>query len=169
MTTYKHIKGGEELARALQEFPGKFQANVMRGGLRAGAKPIREDARSRARKHTGTMAEGIKIGSRLVGPNAIAYVKMTGAHAFLGPWMEYGVAAHALAPKKAQALLIAGGEFGGLFFAHAEHPGLRPEPFMRPALITQATNALQAVAAYARGRLTKEGINAPDVEVDELK
>jgi HK97 gp10 family phage protein len=55
------IQGGRELERALRALPGKVAKKIVRKALRAGAKPIQQDAKARAPKKTGKGAKSIKV------------------------------------------------------------------------------------------------------------
>ena len=92
----------------------------------------------------------------------VAKIKMTGKHAFVAPWLEYGVGAHQIAAKKGGWMA-----FGGVFAKSVQHPGIQPRPFMRPALDSRAQAAVVAAAEYTKKRLaTKHGLDTKDVEIE---
>ena len=126
---------------------------------------MREEARATAPYLTGALSKGIKVATRSRQGVVTALVKTTGPHAYLAPWLEYGTAAHRIAPARAKALFL-----GGMFVASVAHPGSRPKPFMRPAMDSHAGESVVAVGEYVKKRLTKAGINAASevqIEVDE--
>jgi HK97 gp10 family phage protein len=162
MSDLVQVKGLKELNQFLQQLPAKIERNVLRGALRAGARPVQQQAKANAPKDTGQLAAGIKISTGGKGGTVIAKVKLTGKHAFLGPWMEYGTAAHRIVAKGDGWLF-----FGGAFAKAINHPGIQPRPFMAPALYSQATPAVVAAAEYMKKRLaTKFGLDTSDVEIE---
>lgn len=47
------------------------------------------------------------------------------------------------------------------------HPGMKPRPFLRPALDSQAQNAVMMAAEYMKWRLsTKEGLDASGIVLE---
>lgn len=54
-----HVRGAEELRKKMRELPGRLGVNVLRSGLRAGAKLLRDAARARAPKKTGNLRDSI--------------------------------------------------------------------------------------------------------------
>lgn len=156
------VKGLKELNSFLQQLPAKLEQNVLRGALRAGAQPVAEDARDNAPEKTGELKAGIKVSTKSRRGRVTASVKLTGKHAYLGKWLEYGVAAHQITAGKGGWLF-----FGGNFARSVEHPGISPRPFMRPALEKRAQEAVLAAANYMKQRLaTKHGLDTSGVEVE---
>lgn len=156
------VKGLAELNRFLQQLPVKMEQNVLRGALRAGAKPVQESAKANAPVATGELRDGIKITTSSRKGRITATVKLTGKHAFLGNWLEFGVAAHEIVAKSGGVLV-----FGDTVARKVSHPGISPRPFMRPALETRATDAVLAAANYTKNRLaTKHGLDTAAVEIE---
>lgn len=163
MNELRHIKGGAELDKFLQDLPVKLEKNVLRGAMRAGAKVVLPVVQENAPKATGALALGVKISTSARAGRVMAKIKLTGKHAFLGKWFEFtGVKEHAIRAKNGGALF-----FGGIFVKTVDVKGFKAKPFMRPALETSATSAIAAVASYIKGRLTKQGLDTSDVEIDE--
>lgn len=165
MADLRHVKGLDQLQKFLDALPAKMEANIMRGGLRAGAMVMRAEAQTKAPNRTGVLSKGIKVSTRSSKGVVKAIVKTTGKHGYLAPWLEYGTAAHRIAPKRAKALFL-----GGIFVSSIEHPGSKPKPFMRPAMDSKASASLVAVGEYVKKRLTKEGFaqaSEVQLEVDE--
>lgn len=164
MNDLRHVKGLRQLGEFMQQLPVKLEKNVLRGALRAGAKPVQREAKANAPKDTGLLASGIKISTSGKGGTVIAKVKLTGKHAYLGNWMEYGTGAHRIVAKDNGWLYL-----GGLFAKSVEHPGIAPRPFMVPALYSQATPAVVAAAEYMKQRLsTKHGLDTADIEIEAV-
>lgn len=157
------INGLPELRAALTQIPGKLQRNVMRSALRAGAAVIRADARARVPVKTGTLRAGISVGTSSRGADVSAKVSTKGKHAYLAPWIEYGTAAHPIKGRKGGLLA-----FAGIVVRKVDHPGARPRPFMRPAMEASAPAALQAVFDKVRQRLTAQGLDTPEVDIEEV-
>lgn len=161
-----HVKGLADLGRALQEFPIKFERNVLRGALRAGMKPVRVQARANVVKQSGVLAKGLKVSTSSRGKMVYSKLKTSGAHDYIARFIEFGTARHWISAKNGGMLRIAGTNAEGgsfvTFKQRVDHKGSRALPFMRPALDTQATNAVTATGEYIRGRLTEQGINIQD-------
>ena len=157
-----NVKGLSELAKFLDELAPKLQKNIMRQALRAGMKPVQEDAKAHVAVASGLLQKGLKISTRIKGGTITASLKATGKHAYLARWIEFGTAAHRINPKKAKALSIGGG-----FAEGVDHPGSKAHAFMRPALDARAQDAVIAVAEYIKERLsTKEGLDTSGVLIE---
>lgn len=164
MATEIHVKGLAELQKYLDTLPAKVEKNVLRGSLRAGMKTVLPVAQQNlsASSKTGLLRAGLKLGTRTRGGTVTAFVKASGPHAYLAPWVEFGTKAHNIAAKKGGWL-----SFGGIFAKDVAHPGARPRKFLRPALDQQASAAVVAAAEYMKNRLaTKHGIDTSDVVID---
>jgi HK97 gp10 family phage protein len=174
------IKGLADLNKVLKTLPEKLERNVLRAAIREGAAVIMREAKANVPIATpnlenqtqyggyaGALRDSIRVSTRLRNGKVTASViaggkTKRGANVYYARWVEYGTAAHTILPAKVKSLF-----FGGKAFESVEHPGASPRPFMRPAMDTRATAALQAFADGVKKRLTKQGLEAPDVEVDE--
>ncbi len=157
-----HVRGLVDIQKFLDQLPAKLEANVMRGALRAGMKVVQPVAKSNVHSVSGLLAAGLKVGTRARGGVVTAYLKSTGKHGYLARWVEYGTAAHNIAAKRGGWL-----SFMGVFAKEVAHPGAKPRPFMRPALDSQAQNAVIAAAEYMRNRLaTKEGLDTAGIVIE---
>ncbi len=165
MTTI-NVKGLKELQRFLDQLPAKIEANILRSALRAAAKPIAESARQSApvgepsdtakrryRVYAGALRDSIRISSRIDRRNsnvtasvkAGGKVRKTGADVFYANFLEFGTNPHG----------------GG-----SQNPGIAPQPFMRPAIDSQAEAAVTAAGEYIKRRLAaKHGLNTADIEI----
>jgi len=164
----QHIKGLKELNAFLQQLPVKIERNVLRGALRAGAvKELLPEAQANlmgvGAVDTKELLNGLRVGTRAKGGIVTGYVKAGGPHAYLAHWVEYGVRAHNIAAKLKGWL-----SFGNVFVKEVAHPGIKPRPFMRPALDRSGTAAVNEAARYMRDRLeSKHGLDRfIDVEVE---
>lgn len=158
-----HVKGLSELDKYLSELTPKMERNVLRGAMRAGAKPVEAEVKANLPVKTGQLRAGVKTRTSARGGIAKATIRATGKHAYIAPWLEFGVGAHRIVAKAGKWLL-----FGGVFAKSIDHPGFQPRPVWRPALASQASNALVAIGGYIKNRLaTKHGIDAAaDVEIE---
>lgn len=162
------ISGLDALQRALDELPAKLEANILRGALRAGMKVIEAEARALVPEASGKLRDSIRVSSgidRRLG-RVRATVKAGGrkgkTSAFYAHMVEFGVKAHEIRPKGARSLF-----FAGISRTLIQHPGTSPKPFMRPAMDAKQSAALLAAGDYCRGRLTKEGINTPEIFLED--
>lgn len=170
MTDIK-IKGAAELQNFLNQLPAKIEANIMRGALRAGAKPIADEARKNAPVgpsnaenerlyggYEGALRDSIRVGAK-IDPRkgqVIGYARVGGkskrtkADVFYSHFVEFGTKPHSV---------LNGGK------GDPTHPGTQPKPFMRPALDGQSEAAIQAAGEYIKRRLaTKHGIDTSDID-----
>lgn len=178
-----HVTGLKELAAFLDELPAKLQNNVMRGALRAGANEIKKEAQMLCPigppnaenvrlygGYEGALRDSIRVGTRSRGGIVTSMVKAGGkiknADVFYAHIVEFGAKAHTISAVNGGAL-----SFGGGVMQSVNHPGIKPHPFMRPALDGQAQIAVVSTAEYMKQRLaTKFGLDTADVliEGDEL-
>lgn len=160
MANPTQITGGDAIARALAEFPVKIEVLMMRGGLRTGALLIAADAKARVPVQSGALRDSIKVrtGKKRDG-KVFAYVVAGSRKNKDSPWyahlVEYGVKPHIIVAgggtKSGKALAAAGRILG----EKVDHPGANAKPFMRPALSSQASNAIEAMAEYLRARIER--------------
>jgi hypothetical protein len=161
-----HVKGLAELNKFLQTVSVKLEKNIMSGALRAGIKPIKQEAQAQLASHgnvvTGELSKGLKVSTRTRGGVVRSRLRATGKRAFIAHMLEFtGAVPHEIRPKKARSLFIA-----GLFGTVVQHPGFSAKPFMRPALDARAGQAVVATGEYIKKRLTKEGLNVAEVVVE---
>jgi HK97 gp10 family phage protein len=74
--------------------------------------------------------------------------KTKSGDAFYAKFVEFGTAAHAIKGRNGGWL-----SFGGLFAKSVQHPGMKPSPFMRPALDAKSGEAVVAVGNYITAKL----------------
>lgn len=159
------IKGGKELDKLLQRLPVEVETKILRNGLAAGAAVIRDEARALAPIKSGRLRRAIKT-SRNTNKNegmVIAKVKLDRRYAFIGRFIEYGVAAHQIFVRDGKKGLVIDGVNVG---KQVWHPGHAPRPFLRPALDARAGDAVKAVAEYLASYLKFGAITAPVVAID---
>jgi HK97 gp10 family phage protein len=158
------ITGLAALEKALSELPDKLQRNVVRSALRQGAKVIETAAKANVPVKSGKLRDSIRASVRLRRGMPVATIKAGGSGkggAYYAHMVEFGTAAHFIKPKKAKSLF-----FAGLLRDGVDHPGAKKHPFMRTALDTAANAAIQAFADQMRARLSKQGLDTPDISVE---
>lgn len=153
------IIGGRELDAFLQQLPAKIEKNIMRAALRAGANEFKKAAQHGVPVEDGDLKRSIRVTTRTKKGTVYASLKAGGKKAPHWHWVEFGTAAHKIKAKRDHAL-----SFNGTTVHEVDHPGARPQPFMRPAFDSAAAAAIAAAAAKIRERLTLAGINVPAPE-----
>lgn len=156
------VQGLKELDDALANFPVLLQRKVLRGGLRAGLKPVAEAAREGIRSISGDLAKSVRVGTVTRNGVPVATVKAGNSKAFYAHFVEFGTAAHFIGPSSKRALSFLGADVGGV-----HHPGAQKKPFMRPALDKGMTVGLQAFADYMTKRIQSETIKSLEAAPDE--
>lgn len=184
------VKGLDELQRRLDTLPATMERKIMRGALSAGARVIRNKARTYIRDRSGKLARSLRVSSVARGGKVTARV-VAGGRTRLGEvlyamWVEYGTQPHYISVResdkpvnprlsarsgnivRASMRTINRGalRFGNTFADAVHHPGSRPRPFMRPALDSSHGEAIKAVAEYVKTRLTDAGINSSSVAIE---
>jgi HK97 gp10 family phage protein len=150
------ILGLTELHRALQDLPAKIERNVLRGGLRAGAKTIENEARRLVPARSGKLRDSVRVVTRTSSRTGMvrAQIKAGGRGknaAYYAHWVEFGTSRHWIKPKNRKSLF-----FAGLMREAVEHPGAQRRPFLRPAFDAKAQTSIEEMARYIRERLPKE-------------
>lgn len=154
------VSGLKELQEQLDKLPSNVERKLMRGALRAGMRVLLLRARQLIHSVTGELAKSLRIITRAKAGVVTAVLKAGNKKAFYAHMVEFGTAAHLIAASKGKAITI-----GGHIVADARHPGAKPEPFMRPALDSQAVSnseALRAVADYLAPRINDQLDKLPD-------
>jgi HK97 gp10 family phage protein len=157
-----NFTGLRELQEMLNTLPVKIERNIMRSAMRAGAKVLQQEIKANIPVLSGLTKAGIKISTGSRKGVITAKVKATGKHGYIANFLEWGTAAHVITSKSGTVLA-----FGGAIYRTVDHPGIRPHPVFRPALDTKNAAAVIAVGEMVKKRLTAQGINAADIEVDE--
>lgn len=125
--TKSRVIGGREIEKALRDLPQKTARNVLRGMVRAGAAPIRDEARALVRRKTGLGAKSIvtRAGRAPDRNSAVAKVTVLG-RAFYLRFLEFGTRY------------------------------IKAVPFLRPAADSKNQEAVKAMGTYAGVRIEKE-------------
>ncbi|MCA3254933.1 MAG: HK97 gp10 family phage protein [Alphaproteobacteria bacterium] len=163
MSATQSFKGGPELERFLSTLPVRLQKNVLRSGMRAGAnvakKAAQETLGSQANE-TGQLRKGLKVSTRVVKTEVIARLRATGEHAYIAHWIEFGVQPHSVA----RGADISRGKKQHIGPFHPGFPGIG---FMRRSLDENVAQIVGAVGEQISLRLSKIGLDAPVLTVDD--
>lgn len=154
----ENIIGGQQLDELLQTLPGKLQRNVNRSALRAGAAALLPEVVQRIPVDSGDLRASARITTRARGATVSASVKVGNRVAWYAHLVEYGTRPHVIKPREPGGAL----QFGGVTTKSVQHPGTRPQPFMRPAIDSSLPQVVAAVTAKIRERLTRQGLDAPE-------
>lgn len=145
------IDGLADLHKLLQELPAKVESNVLRGGLRAGAKIIEAEAKRLVPVKSGDLRDSVRVSMRSRRGKVTAEIKAGNKKAYYAHMVEGGTARHLIRPKNRKSLF-----FAALAREQVTHPGARRKPFMRPAFDSKSRAAIEKMAEYIRQRLPKE-------------
>lgn len=166
------IQGLQQLHETLQTLPAKIETNVLRGAVRAGQRVIMLKAKALAPKKTQALAKSIRVkasAQALKRGVVRADVVAGDATAWYAHLIEFGTGSHyegtgtksqrkpyVIKPKKRSGKGRGFLRIGGAYMAQVIHPGIRAQPFMRPAAELLEGPALNAFVAYVQKRLPKE-------------
>jgi HK97 gp10 family phage protein len=164
------VSGLKELDDLLKQLPVKIERNVMRGAMRAGQKVIADAAKSNLRQNgsvdTGELERSVRIRFQRKSEKfgwIRAFVMAGNKQAYYSHMVEFGTASYysgsgrtvgkpyQITPKVAGSLVL-----GGVFRESVMHPGIKPKPFMRPAIDNNSDAAIKAVVQYMEKRIPKE-------------
>lgn len=159
----KNIKGGKELFDLMQTLPIKLEKNILRGAMRAGAKVVLAEAKNNVPIKSGELRNSLRISTNSKKGRVTASVKAGNKRVWYSRLVEFGTAAHTISGKNGAL------SFGGFFAKSVEHPGARAKPFLRPALDARSNEAIKTIGDYINKRLTKQGLNTADIEVNDIE
>lgn len=160
------LEGLKDLNKALQELDGKLATKINRRAISRGAQVIRKEMRALAPRKTGDLRRELRYKIRKskektgfsgsVGPTK---------KAFYARFIEFGTSAHEIpAPmigsrrnRRANPAVVS---FGGKVFSRVDHPGQRPQPFLRPAYMSSRLKALEAIKQRLWDDIRKEAARA---------
>lgn len=161
-----NIVGGKELSEFLKTLPTKLERNVMRGAMRAGAKVVADEAKKNVPNRNGALKKTIRVSSRSKKGQISGSAKAGSKKVFYASWVEFGTAPHMIVANK--MFLRFKAKDGRMVTTYSvNHTGAIAKPFMRPALDAKAIDAIKATGNYIKARMSKEGLNAPDITVSE--
>ena len=170
-TSTVQVTGLKELDALLKTLPAKVEGNVMRGAMRASLKVIGDVAKTNLASNgtikTGTLQKSIRVGFKRKSETRYGWMRgmLTAGNedAWYAHFIEFGTASfytgkgksvgkpYEIRPKNRKSLF-----FAGLMREVIGHPGIHPQPFMRPAFDQANGKAITTFADYVRARLPKE-------------
>jgi HK97 gp10 family phage protein len=188
MTKEFQVKGLADLNKFLNALPEKMKNNVLRGALGNGAKVVRNKARQNIHHVSGELAAGLRVSTRVKDNAVIARVVARGDRGFVAKFVEYGTRPHLISVRDSEKRinykqsfkqgktiyesmttinrrsLEIGNKFVG---PTVSHPGATSNnPFLRPALDSEAGRAVLAVGNYIKNRLAKKnGLDTSGIEL----
>lgn len=145
------VPGLADLQRMLSDLPDRLARTVVRGGLRAGAVVLQQEARALVLSRTGALRKSIKVSTGIRAGVIYSRLRAGDKTAFYAHMVEFGTAAHKIGAKPGKFLTI-----NGRLMRTANHPGAQQKPFMRPTLDGKAGAALDAMRAYLTERIDRE-------------
>ncbi len=90
------LKGGKELQQLLDQLPAKIEANILRGGLRAGAKVLLNAVKESAPVDEGDLAASARISTSIRRGQVRVFVKVGNEKAWYAHIVEFGAAPHSV-------------------------------------------------------------------------
>lgn len=151
----RNIAGLQELHRALQDFPVKFEKSVLRGGMRAGGKVFERIAAGKIPVRSGKLRNSLKVRTRSKRGQVTVEITLGDKNAFYGHMVENGTAAHFLVPRKKVRGMAKRMAINGTPRTWVKHPGAKPNPIMRNTFDEGQEQALAAFRDYVYGRIMR--------------
>jgi len=147
----------KKLLKALKKLPLNIERNVMVGSTRAGATVVSDEAKRLVSKNSGTLKKSIGIIKRKTkkGITTFSVSPRRGGNndGFYAKFLEFGTFAHFTGTLKKPRY----GRLGRIRkLVVAKGGGIRPRPFLRPALEKSVDEVLKASKEYIAKRLPKE-------------
>lgn len=157
----QQLKGAKELQQFLDQLPAKLEQNILRGGLRAGAKIGEAAVKDVITERTGELKKSVKVKTGARRGVVSAVISIGNRKAWYAHLFEFGTAPHEIKAKGEKSMFI-----GGLFRRLINHPGATSSRGKMRNALDQAAPAMAArVVEYMRDRLrTKHGLEVPDGE-----
>lgn len=148
------FQGGAEIDAMLRDWPAKVSRRLATPAVRAGARVIADEAKRQAPVETGALRKAIKV--RMVKSRRRTErrlkVSIAGPEGALWHLIEFGTEPHVIKAVR-KKLLSSGSKIYGV---KVDHPGIRPQPFLRQAADSKMTEALEAMLARLRERVLGE-------------
>lgn len=155
MATEHALEGLKELDATLRAFPAKLQANILRGGLRAGGVMFQKAAIARVPRDDGDLQRSLRVSAYGLKSGKIRVTVSAGdKKAYYAHMVEYGTAAHLIRPHiQGKAMLLMPGVYKNGAVAH---PGTAPTFFMTKSYDLTKMAVLDRFILYVRVRIPKE-------------
>lgn len=159
--------GLDELQKQFQQFPENIEKNIMRGAIRAGLVPIRDEAIDLCPVKSGALQKSIRIKFRrqsepygwirgvVVAGNFDAWyahiIEFGSGSFYNGTGTKSKKLPYEIKPRGAKSLF-----FAGVMRASVVHPGVKPVGFMRKAVDQKTADGMEAFKEYVATRIQKE-------------
>ncbi len=144
------LLGGPKLKREFSAIGAAIRGRLLANAVLAGALVVEGEAKRRVARRTSTLARSI---SSIVTERSATGAKATvGTNVEYGPFLEFGTGIHGperrpiiIRPRRRSALRF---QIGGriIFAKQVESPGIKPKPFLLPALEAKAEAASRKVS-----------------------
>ncbi|WP_278983264.1 HK97 gp10 family phage protein [Sphingobium yanoikuyae] len=175
------VRGVETTRAYVRSLPEEITKRLIPGAGRAMGRVIADEAKDRA--DSDEVAGAIVVRMKREDTRVVVTVTVKAGWPYsLALWQEYGTAPHFISvadgqrkgrsikrinqkvqEAKGDGSLVIGGKFVG---ATVWHPGVRANPFLRPALDLKRDDAVRAGQAYINSRAKRLGLRGP-VDGDE--
>ena len=162
----RSVTGLLDLHKQLQSLPVKIEANVMRGGLKAAQTTVKNVAKNLVPVKKGDLKKSIRVSSnRKALKRGVARVDVIAGNATAwyahlienGTGSQYtGSGRSVRAPYTIKARKGGALSFGGVGREEVVHPGIKPQPFMQPAVKQLEGPAIDVFVQYVQKRLPRE-------------
>jgi HK97 gp10 family phage protein len=148
-----YVKGADNLAKTLMKASKEGFNRAMKKATREATKVIKRDAKAFAPHRTGSIERSISLKNRFSKSQG-EYIGLVFTASNLAHLIEFGVKPHWIWRRKPGGRRRRG---SGLVFTKGKvrHPGMKPEPFMVPAIIKNQDFILQRTNALMFDELKK--------------
>lgn len=160
MSQYRYVKGAQEVQAELLAYPAKVEQRVVRNSLAAGARVIRDTAKSEVPRRSGKLAQTIRVKTKARQGEVTAGVRVGNVKqgVFYTHFVLGGTKAHSIVAKRGKGLAI--GARGGAVVPRrsVQHPGAKANNFMERAkgAIPRALDVIVERAKVLLDKLNRE-------------
>ena len=158
------MDGLKQLHNALKQLPGKVADKQVGQSAAAGAAVVREAARRNLVSKLKTVDEGTTQTVRAIvsrraekSPTHVTYHVGVKSNKFYLNFIEVGADPHIIKPRrKGGKKVLANKETGEFFGKTVKHPGVKMQPWLRPALDQNKEKAVARIRDRLRAGIDKE-------------
>lgn len=155
------VTGLREMNSALKKLDAKVANKISRAGIAEAAKVMRKEMRERAPRDSGNLRKNIKYKLRRFQRRGFTGTVGVTRKAFYAGFIEYGSSPHRLPAEKigrgrGKRKNNAKISFDGGVFSGANHPGISPKPFLRPAFEAKKEAAIKSIGVKIWALIKKE-------------
>lgn len=155
------LEGKDIINKKLKELGKKVANKVSRDSIREGAKVLRKEMRANAPKgETGDLKRSIRYRIRGKRGNFTAKVGVT-RNIYYAWFLEYGTSAHRVPNENVGARRNkrkndAKIKIDGRVYSKADHPGVKPNPFIRRSWERKKRSAYESIKTTLWKRISQE-------------